>query len=155
VGRPVVRDGQIVLRAEQVALVPAPSTARVKTVRIAAGSSVRPVVIFTMPLDGERVRSDARFVIQFNKYMDEDSFAGHVLLRYADSPAAGFATMKLAYDDGKRALVIDPGMALEPGRRVECVLRPGILDADGLPLLPRQKHDIPDVVDVLRYDVER
>ena len=155
VGRPVVRDGQVVLRAEQVALVPAPSAARVKTVRIAAGSSVRPVVIFTMPLDGERVRSDARFVIQFNKYMDEDSFAGHVLLRYADSPAAGFATMKLAYDDGKRALVIDPGMALEPGRRVECVLRPGILDADGLPLLPRQKHDIPDVVDVLRYDVER
>jgi Big-like domain-containing protein len=155
VGRPVVRDGQIVVRAEQVALVPAPSAARVKTVRIAAGSSVRPVVIFAMPLDGERVRSDARFVIQFNKYMDEDSFAGHVLLRYADSPAAGFATMTLAYDDGKRALIIDPGMALEPGRRVECVLRPGILDADGLPLLPRQQHDIPDVVDVLRYDVER
>jgi hypothetical protein len=155
VGRPVLRDGQVVLRAEKVALVPAPAAARVTTVRIAAGSSVRPVIIFTLPLEGERIRSDTRFVIQFNKYMDEDSFAGHVLVSYADSPSAGFATTKLAYDDGKRALIIDPGMALEPGRRVECVLRPGILDADGLPLLPRQKHDIPDVVDVLRYDVER
>jgi hypothetical protein len=155
VGHPVLRDGQVVLRAEKVALVPAPAAARVKTVRIAAGSGVRPVVIFTLPLDGERIRSDTRFVLQFNKYMDEDSFPGHVVLRYADSPAAGFATMKLAYDEGKRALVVDPGVALEPGRRVECVLLRGILDADGLPLMPRQSHDLPDVVDVLRYDVER
>lgn len=154
VGRAVLRDGQVVLRAEKVMLVPAPSAARVKTVRLAGGRGVRPVVIFALPIEGEPIRSDARFVIQFNKYMDEDSFAGHVLLRYADSPA-GFATMKLAYDDGKRALIVDPGMALEPGRRVECVLGPGILDADGLPLLPRQTHDIPDVVDVLRYDVDR
>jgi hypothetical protein len=155
VGRPVLRDGQVVLRAEKVALVPAPSAARVKTVRIAGGSGVRPVVIFALPVEGEPIRSDTRFVIQFNKYMDEDSFPGHVVLRYADPPAAGFATMKLAYDDGKRALVVDPGVALEPGRRVECVLLRGILDADGLPLIPRQSHDVPDAVDVLRYDVER
>jgi hypothetical protein len=87
--------------------------------------------------------------------MDEDSFPGHVVLRYADAPSRGFATMKLAYDDGKRALVVDPGVALEPGRRVECVLLRGILDADGLPLTPRQRHDVPDAVDVLRYDVDR
>jgi hypothetical protein len=155
VGRPVLRDDQVVLRAEKVALVPAPSAARVKTVRIAAGSGVRPVVIFALPIEGEPIRSDTRFVIQFNKYMDEESFPGHVFLQYADAPAAGFATMKLAYDDGKRALVVDPGVALEPGRRVECVLLRGILDADGLPLMPRQSHDVPDVVDVLRYDVER
>lgn len=155
VGRPVLRDGQVVLRAEKVALVPAPSAARVKTVRIAGGSGVRPVVIFALPIEGEPIRSDTRFVIQFNKYMDEDSFPGHVVLRYADSPAVGFATMKLAYDEGKRALVVDPGVALEPGRRVECVLLRGILDADGLPLMPRQSHDVPDAVDVLRYDVER
>jgi len=155
VGRPVLRDGQVVLRAEEVALVPAPAAARVKIMRIAGGRGVRPVVVFTLPLDGERIRSDTRFVLQFNKYMDEDSFPGHVVLRYADSPAAGFATMKLAYDEGKRALVVDPGVALEPGRRVECVLLRGILDADGLPLMPRQSHDVPDAVDVLRYDVER
>jgi len=156
VGRAVVRDGQVVVRAEKVALVPTPSAARVKTVRIAAGSNVRPVVVFTLPLDGDRIRSDARFVIQFNKYMDDDSFAGHIVLRYADSPApGGFATMKLAYDDGKRALVVDPGVALEAGRRIECLLLPGIFDADGLPLVPRQGRAAPDLIDVLRFDVER
>jgi hypothetical protein len=156
VGRAVVRDGQVVVRADQVALVPPPSAARVKAVRIAAGSNVRPVVVFTLPLDGDHIRSDARFVIQFNKYMDDDSFAGHVVLRYADAPAAGgFATMKLAYDEGKRALVIDPGVALDAGRRIECLLLPGIVDADGLPLVPRQGPAAPDRIDVLHFDVDR
>ena len=156
VGRAVLRDGQVVVRAEKIALVPTPSAARVKTVRIAGGSNVRPVVVFTLPLDGDRIRSDARFVIQFNKYMDDDSFAGHIVLRYADSPPpGGFATMKLAYDDGKRALVIDPGVALEAGRRIECLLLPGIVDADGLPLVPRQGSPAPDLIDVLRFDVDR
>jgi len=156
VGHAVVRDGQVVVRAEKVALVPAPSTGRVKAVRIAAGSSVRPVVVFSLPLDGDAIRSDARFVIQFNKYMDDDSFAGHVVLRYADSPAAGaFPAVQVAYDDGKRALVIDPGVALAPGRRVECLLLPGIVDADGLALVPRQGRAAADVIDVLRFEVER
>ena len=156
VGRAVLRDGQVVVRAEKIALVPTPSAARVKTVRIAGGSNVRPVVVFTLPLDGDRIRSDARFVIQFNKYMDDDSFAGHIVLRYADSPPpGGFATMKLAYDDGKRALIIDPGVALEAGRRIECLLLPGIVDADGLPLVPRQGSPAPDLIDVLRFDVDR
>jgi len=155
VGHASVRDGQVVVRAEKVALVPAPSAARVKAVRIAAGSSVRPVVVFTLPLDGERVRSDARFLLQFNKYMDDDSFAGHVVLRYADAPAARFPAVKLAYDEGKRALVIDPGVTLEPGRRVECLLLPGIVDADGLALVPRQGAATPDWIDILRFEVER
>ena len=156
VGRAVLRDGQVVVRADKVALVPTPSAARVKAVRIAAGSNVHPVVVFTLPLDGDRIRSDARFVIQFNKYMDDDSFAGHIVLRYADTPAAdGFPAMQLAYDEGKRALVIDPGVALEAGRRIECLLLPGIVDADGLPLVPRQGGAAPDLIDVLRFDVER
>jgi hypothetical protein len=155
VGRPVLRDGQVVLRAEKLALVPAPASARVKSVRLVAGSGVFPVVVFTLPLDGERVRADARFVLQFNKYMDEDSFLGRVRLRYADSPdASGFDTMKLAYDEGKRALVVDPGVALEPGRRLECLLLTGIVDAEGLALVPRQGRASPDVVDVLRFEVE-
>jgi hypothetical protein len=154
VGRPVVRDGQVVLRAEKVEIVPAPAAARVKTVRIRAGSTVPPVVVFALPLDGESVRSSARFVVQFNKYMDEDSFTGRVRLQYADAPGAALDTTKLAYDEGKRALVIDPGTALAPGRRLECVLLPGIVDADGLALVPRQGRPGPDAIDVLRYDVE-
>ncbi|HEY2946634.1 MAG TPA: hypothetical protein VGN09_29640, partial [Vicinamibacteria bacterium] len=63
--------------------------------------------------------------------------------------------MKLAYDEGKRALVIDPGMALEAGRRLECRLLPGIVDADGLALVPRDGTATPDLIDVLRFDVER
>ena len=61
----------------------------------------------------------------------------------------------MAYDEGKRALVIDPGIALEPGRPIECRLLPGIVDADGLALVPRQGAAAPDVVDVLRFEVER
>lgn len=155
VGRASVRDGQVVVRAEKVALVPAPSAARVKAVRIAAGSGVRPVVVFTLPLDRDPVRPDARFLLQFNKYMDDDSFAGHVVLRYADAPTASFPTLKLAYDEGKRALVIDPGVTLQPGRRLECLLLPGIVDADGLALVPRQGAATSDWIDILRFDVER
>jgi Big-like domain-containing protein len=156
VGRAVVRDGQVVVRADKIALVPAPAAARVKAVRIAAGSNVPPVVVFSLPIDGDRIRSDARLVIQFNKYMDDDSFAGHVELRYADSPASrGFPDIKLAYDEGKRALIIDPGAALDPGRPIECRLLAGIVDADGLPLVPRQGAAAPEVVDVLRFEVER
>jgi len=154
VGRPVVRDGQLVLRAEKVGLVPAPAAARVKTTRIAAGSTIPPVVVFALPLDGEAVRSSARFVIQFNKYMDEDSFTGHVRLQYADAPGTALDSVKLAYDEGKRALVVDPGVTLEPGRKLECLLLPGIVDADGLSLIPRRTRAAQDVVDVLRYDVE-
>jgi hypothetical protein len=153
VGRAILRDGQVVLKAEKVALVPAPSAARVKTVRLAGGSGVPPVVVFALPIEGEPVRSDTRFVLQFNKYMDEDTFRGHVLLRYTDG-SEPLATVKLAYDEGKRALVIDPGVALQPGRRIECVLLPGVTDADGMALVPRQKLDRPDLVDVLRYDVQ-
>ena len=133
---------------------PAPSAARVKTTRIVAGSTVPPVVVFALPLDGEPVRSSARFVIQFNKYMDEDSFTGHVRLQYADAPGSALDSVKLAYDEGKRALVIDPGVTLEPGRKLECLLLPGIVDADGLSLIPRRTRAAQDVVDVLRYDVE-
>jgi hypothetical protein len=46
-------------------------------------------------------------------------------------------------------------VALEPGRIVECALLPGILDADGLPLMPRRNRAAAEEIDVLRYDVER
>src|SRR4029079_15425521 len=43
-----------------------------------------PVIVVAMPLDGEaEAPPDRRFLVQFSKDMDEESFAGHVLLRYA------------------------------------------------------------------------
>ena len=68
------------------------------------------------------------------------TFAGRVLLRYAGPRLPGdraFDGVKLTYDDGRRALTVDPGDVLRPGRRLELILLPGIIDVDGLPLVPR------------------
>ena len=71
---------------------------------------------------------DSRFVVQFSKDMDEESFAGHVLLRYAGPVMPGdypLDAMKLTYDGGRRALTVDPGVVLGAGRKLELMLLPG------------------------------
>jgi hypothetical protein len=118
-----------------------------------------PVIVFAMPLDGEAdVPTNSRFVVQFNKDMDQSTFAGKVQLRYVGPRLPGdreFDGVKLTYDEGRRALTVDPGDVLRPGRAVELILLPGIVDIDGLPLVPRATahHDAGDAVEVLRYDV--
>jgi len=119
---------------------------------------VPPVVVFTLPLDGDReVPSDARFVVQFSKDMDETSFAGRVLVRYVGPRLPGdreFDGVRLSYDEGRRALTVDPGDVLRPGRRLEVVLLPGIVDIEGLTLAPRPgPHAAKDVVDVVSYQI--
>jgi hypothetical protein len=149
VGRVETRSGVVYIRASEVKLSsgktaaaqpaqpPPPPPERPK---------VAPVVVFALPLDGDaEVARDSRFVVQFSKDMDEATFAGHVLFRYAGPVLPGdrvFDGMKLTYDPGRRALTVDPGDVLRPGRQVELILLPGIVDIDGLPLSPR---------DVLRY----
>jgi Bacterial Ig-like domain len=114
-----------------------------------------PALVFSLPLDGESdVPRDTRFVVQFSKDMDENSFSGHVGLRYTGPRRPGdrdFDGMKLSYDGGLRALTVDPGDLLRPGREVEVVLLAGILDIDGLELVPRSGRPRGNVVDVLRY----
>ena len=114
-----------------------------------------PVVVFTLPLDGEGdVPSDSRFVVQFNKDMDEATFKGNVMLRYAGPTLPGdrvFDGMKLTYDQGRRALTIDPGDVLRPGRQIELMLLPGISDIDGLTLVPRLGAQMDGAADVLRF----
>lgn len=158
VGRPETRRGVTYVRALKVSLAHPPSpTARVRLVRrLRGGGHIPPVVIFALPLEGEEVHPDGRFVVQFNKYMDEDSFKGRVRLRYAGPPRPGdpeFASLKLTYDDSKRALVVDPGDRLERGRQLECLLLPGIADADGLGLTPRSGVEVEGAVDILRYEI--
>ena len=118
---------------------------------------VPPVVVFTLPLDGDReVPSDARFVVQFSKDMDESSFKGRVLVRYVGPRLPGdreFDGVKLTYDGGRRALTVDPGDVLRPGRRVEVVLLPGIVDVEGLTLEPRPGQHARDAVDVVTYQI--
>jgi hypothetical protein len=157
VGRPETRSGVTYLRALQVVLsgpptptaevqAPAPPPPRPK---------VAPVVVFSLPLDGEGdVPSDSRFVVQFNKDMDEKTFEGRVQLRYAGPPRPGdrtFDGLKLTYDGGLRALTVDPGDLLRTGRQLELVLLPGIADVEGLPLVARPGREGEGIVDVLRY----
>jgi Bacterial Ig-like domain len=116
-----------------------------------------PVVVFALPLDGEReVPSDSRFTVQFSKDMDEQTFEGHIQLRYAGPKQPGdrdFDGLKLSYDGGRRALTIDPGDVLRPGRQIELILLPGIADVDGLSLEPRPGKNPDGAVDVFRFHI--
>lgn len=143
VGRVQTVNGITYLRAIQVALASPPSA----TAKVDAPPppperpKVPPVVVFALPLDGDdEVATDSRFIVQFSKDMDESTFANRVMLRYAGAVMPGdraFDGVKLTYDPGRRALTVDPRDVLRPGRSVELLLLPGILDVDGLPLTPR------------------
>ncbi len=115
-----------------------------------------PQVVFSLPLDGERgVAPNTVFRVQFSNDMDERSFAGRVLLRYAGRTQPGdreLDAVKFDYDGGRRTLAIDPGDLLRAGRIVEVVLLPGIVDLDGVALQPRPGVDAGrTAIDVLRF----
>ena len=116
-----------------------------------------PTVAFSLPVDGERdVPRDTVFRVQFSRDMDEASLKDHVLLRYAGRPQAGdnaLDAVRLSYDGGLRTLRVDPGDLLRPGRVVEVLLLPGILDIDGAPLETRPGIRPGAAADVLRFQV--
>ncbi len=160
VGRPETRRGVTYLRAIKVSLTTAPSpTADAKAPPPPPERPKRPpVIVFALPLDGDAdVAPNSRFVVQFNKDMDKSTFAGKVLIRYAGPRLPGdrtFDAVKLTYDDGRRALTVDPGDVLRPGRRLELILLPGIIDVDGLTLVPRVPTRTPvGAAEILRYDI--
>jgi hypothetical protein len=116
-----------------------------------------PAVVFALPLDGERdVPPDSVFQVQFSKDMEESSFKDRVVFRYAGRPQPGdnaLDVMRVSYDGGLRTLRVDPGDVLRPGRVVELLLLPGIVDLDGLPLETRPGKKPGAATDVLRYRV--
>ena len=119
-----------------------------------------PMVVFSLPLDGEVVPSATLFQVQFNKDMDEASFEGRVVLRYAGARQPGerlFDGLRIEYDGGLRTLTVDPGDVLRPGREVLLMLLEGIQDLEGLSLRPRSESaDLEaEVADLLRYRVAR
>jgi hypothetical protein len=115
------------------------------------------VVAFSLPLDGEReVPPDSVFLVQFSRDMDEPSLKDRVLFRYAGRPQPGdnaLDAVKISYDGGLRTLRVDPGDLLRPGRVVELVLLPGIVDIDATPLETRPGIRAGSSADVLRFQV--
>ena len=161
-GRVRVRSGVVTLQALDVVLSKPPNlrVAEVKaepTPPPPPRPKRPPVVAFSLPLDGEReVAPDTVFLVQFSRDMDEASLKDHVLLRYAGRPQPGdnsLDAVRFSYDGGLRTLRVDPGDLLRPGRVVEVVLLPGILDIDGAPLETRPGIRAGSSADVLRFQV--
>lgn len=162
-GRVRVRAGVVTLEALDLVLSKAPGP------RVAAEARPEPtpppppkprrpiVVVFSLPIDGERdVPSDTVFQVQFSRDMDEASLRDRVLFRYAGRPQPGdnaLDAVRFSYDGGLRTLQVDPGDLLRPGRVVELVLLPGIVDIDGSPLETRPGVRAGSATDVLRFQV--
>jgi hypothetical protein len=160
IGQVVSRNGITYIRAGRVRLATPPSDAP----EVAPAPPppprppVPPVVVFALPLDGDTtVPPTGHFVVQFSKDMDVDSFRGRVQLTYAPLQPGdrAFDGMSVSYDGGLRALTVVPGDVMRSGRTVELRLLPGILDIEGLELVPRVAPTAPTsgAVEVLRYSV--
>lgn len=161
-GRARTVDGVVYIVADRVDITTEPN--RIREVKAAEAAPPppppplkKPVVVFSLPLDGERdIPPDTVFRVQFSNDMDEESFERRVGLRYAGRPRPGdrvLDAVSLSYDIGRRALVVDPGDILRAGRGVELILLPGIVDIDGQPLESRPGHDPGGAADVLRFRV--
>jgi len=148
-GRVEEHAGLAVLRARDVALA---APAAFVWVGPRLRTDPRPEVVFTLPLRDEEVApSDARLLVQFSSYMDEESFEDRVRLRYAGGEELRRA--RWTYDDVRRVLVVDPGEALRGGATVELSLLPGIADVYAAPLEPPPGSPPEGPARVLRWRV--
>jgi hypothetical protein len=133
------RKNFLYLRADKVEMSPPPSeSAATATVTLPTGARhLQPDIIYTDPVEPtEEIARDGLMLLQFSKPMDEASFASHVLLRYADGTPIPSTYIDIAYYvDRNRSVVIDPGVVLQSGKTLECVLLAGIKDIDGQPLV--------------------
>ena len=158
-GRVRTAKGVVYVAASNVTLTSAPSpTAAAEAPPPPPPPPLKPpVIVFSLPLDGERdIPPNTVFQVQFSNDMEEGSFKNRVGLRYAGRPRPGDRPLdaaRVSYDIGRRALSVDPGDILRPGRVIELVLLPGIVDIDGQPLEPRPGHDPGGAADILRFRV--
>jgi hypothetical protein len=161
VGRPRTRNGVVVIEAATVSLTTPPSPARSEVAPAPPPPErpkIPPVIVFSLPIEGEGdFDASGRIVVQFNNDMNEDTFKGRVGLRYAGAVRPGdpgFAGMRVTYNAGQKALVVDPGGPILRGRPLELVLLKGILDVDDQPLARRDGRALSedqDIVEVLRF----
>jgi hypothetical protein len=158
IGRPTTRNGVVILDAMQVTLTQ-PPTAKADAAPPPPPPErpkIPPVIVFSLPLDGESdFDFSGRIIVQFNNDMDEESFKGRVGLRY-EGPALpgdpGFESMRVSYNPGSKALIVDPGAPILRGRILDLVLLTGIVDIDGQPLVRRDgKPPQGDIAEMLRF----
>jgi hypothetical protein len=158
IGRPTTKAGVVVIDALQVTLTqpPTPKADAAPPPPPPERPKVPPVIVFSLPLDGESdFDFSGRIMVQFSNDMDEESFKGRVGLRY-EGPATpgdpGFESMRVSYQPGPRALIVDPGAPILRGRPLTLVLLTGIVDIDGQPLKRRDgKPTDKDVAETLTF----
>ena len=158
IGRPLTKNGVVIIDAAQVSLTqpPTPKADAAPPPPPPERPKVPPVIVFSLPLDGESdFDFSGRIIVQFNNDMDEDSFKGRVGLRY-EGPAhpgdPGFESMRVSYNPGSKALIVDPGVPILRGRVLDLVLLTGIIDIDGQPLVRRDgKPPQGDIAETLRF----
>ena len=129
--------GLPILKPSRIELSPAPSDLAALKPPVYGARPDRPDLKFVVPIPvTEQLSRDGSFAIQFTEPMDEESFEGRVQLRYADGSVAPFTRVDLRYSAERTfTLMIDPGVALQPGQTLECLLMPGIRDLGGQPLV--------------------
>ena len=158
IGRPTTRNGVVVIDAAQVTLTqpPTPKADAAPPPPPPERPKVPPVIVFSLPLEGESdFDFSGRITVQFNNDMDEESFKGRVGLRY-EGPTLpgdpGFEGMRVSYNAGGKALIVDPGAPILRGRVLNLVLLTGIIDIDGQPLARRDgKPAEKDIAEILRF----
>lgn len=158
IGRPTTRRGVVVIDASEVNLTqpPTPKADAAPAPPPPERPKIPPVIVFSLPLDGEHdFDFSGRIMVQFNNDMDEASFQGRVGLRY-EGPARpgdpGFESMRVSYNPGSKALIVDPGSPILPDRVLDLVLLTGIVDIDGQPLVRRDgKPPQGDIAEMLRF----
>lgn len=158
VGRPTTRNGVVIINASDVSLTgpPTPSADAAPPPPPPERPKVPPVIVFSLPLDGENdFDFSGRIIVQFSNDMDETSFKGRVGLRYEGPPQPGdlgFESMRVTYNPGSKALIVDPGVPIFTDRVLQLVLLTGIVDIHGLPLERRDgKPPENNVAEVLRF----
>ena len=158
IGRPVTKNGVVIIDAAEVTLTqpPTPKADAAPAPPPPERPKIPPAIVFSLPLDGESdFDFSGRIMVQFNNDMDEDSFKGRVGLRY-EGPAfpgdPGFESMRVSYNPGSKALIVDPGAPILRGRVLDLVLLTGIVDIDGQPLVRRDgKPPQNDIAEMLRF----
>jgi hypothetical protein len=137
-------DDDVYVKAEWIGIVPQPDEPGMEPLDAEEESRASPAgpppeILFTMPLDGEKeIPLDSEFMIQFSKDMDPECFAGNVELSYsAANDGEPQPKLDLRYDAMKQTLVVRPKTRLLPQKTIRLVLRRGIRDEDGIPLMSR------------------